>query len=68
VTRPAPAATDSDDVDAALADVLARSAALPPLDTAGMTLGEAVAATIRQVVDASPLRFDFDGFDPAEIR
>ncbi len=56
----------SDDVDADLADVLARSAALPPLDTARMTLDEAVAATIRQVVHASPLRIDFDGFDPAE--
>lgn len=56
------------DVDAAFADVLARSAALPPLDTAGMTLDRAVAATIRQVVDASPLRIDFDGFDPAETR
>lgn len=57
-----------DDVGAALADVLARSAALPPLDTAGMTLDAAVAATIRQVVHASPLRIDFDGFDPAETR
>jgi len=55
------------DVDAALADVLARCAALPPLDTAGMTLDQAVAATIRQVVAASPLRIDFDGFDPAEM-
>jgi len=55
------------DVDAALADVLARCAALPPLDTAGMTLDQALAATIRQVVAASPLRIDFDGFDPAEM-
>lgn len=44
------------DLDAKLADILARSAALPPLDTTAMTLDEAVTATIRQVVDTSPLR------------
>lgn len=57
--------TPEPDLDAALANVLARSAALPPIDTDGMTLKEKTAATIRQVVARSPLRLNFpDGFDP----
>lgn len=46
----------TDDLDAQLAQILRRSAALPPLDTTGLTLDEAIAATIRQVVATSPLR------------
>lgn len=51
--------------DAAFADVLARSAALPSLDTDGMSLDEAARAAIRQVVAASPLRLELPAdFDP----
>lgn len=53
------------DLDAKLADVVARSAALPEIDTDGMTLEEQTAATIRQVVARSPLRLETPGgFDP----